>query len=101
MLAAEIDLLDGTLRHASASKDAKIGGELLFEIEPEPVLGSKTANGAGCRRLTGGRAQRNRVEIGPQIAAGQPIQEFKLTGLVPHLMPLLQFGHELPLAEAV
>src|SRR5262249_39795722 len=43
----EIDLLHGTLRYAGASKHTKIGGKLLFEIEPEPVLGPKPADGAG------------------------------------------------------
>src|SRR3984893_7517170 len=43
----EIDLLHGASRQAGASKDAKIGGDLLFEIEPEAVLGPKPADGGG------------------------------------------------------
>jgi hypothetical protein len=42
----EIDLIYGALGHTGAGKDAKIGGELLFEIEPDPALGSKNADGA-------------------------------------------------------
>ena len=44
--------------------------------------------------------QRDRVEIGSEFAAGQPIEELKLAGLIPQPMPLLQLGHELPLLEA-
>src|SRR6202007_2545382 len=50
----EIDLLYRALRNAGASKDAKISGELLLEIEPDTVLGAKPADGTGRRRLTGG-----------------------------------------------
>src|SRR5438105_15198447 len=96
-----IDLLHGALRNAGASKDAKISGELLFEIESDTVLGAKATDGTGRRGLTRGLAQRDRVEIGSEIAAGEPIEAFELAGLIPKRMPLFQLGHELPLAEAV
>jgi hypothetical protein len=34
------------LRDAGAGEDAKVVGELLFEVEPETILGEKTADGA-------------------------------------------------------
>jgi len=49
----EIDLLDGALRNAGASKDTKVGSELLFQIEPKPALGAETAD-IGCRRRRAG-----------------------------------------------
>src|SRR5260370_885385 len=45
------------------------------------------------------RTLRNRVEIGLQVAPGEPVDEFKLAGLVPESMPLLQLGDELTLSE--
>jgi hypothetical protein len=44
-----------------ARKDAKSGGDLLFEIEPEPVFRSKTADGTRRGPCTGSLAERDRV----------------------------------------